>query len=311
VSRLPSLNALRAFEAAARLGSINRAAVELAVTPGAVSHQIKLLEADLGVPLLVKAGRGVAVSPEALGGLAQLTQAFHALTVAVGSLRRAMLRPALVVSVLPSFASTWLLPRLDRYWALAPEVDVRIETKWGLTDFERDGVDLAIRFGAGSYEGLFNRRLLSEGYFPVCSPALLAGPSALARPEDLKRFVLLHVDADYLGSDWPTWRMWLRAAGVEAAVDWRRGPRFEISDLALKAARDGQGVALASSVLAADDLARGRLVRPFPQSVCAPFAYWLVCPEANLARPAVKSFVAWLEQETAAFNATAATPVSA
>jgi len=302
MSRLPSLTALRAFEAAARLGSINAAASELAVTPGAISHQIKLLEADLGVPLLLRAGRGVAVSAEARGSLAQLTQAFRDLAAAVGGLRRASQRPALVVSVLPSFASTWLLPRLDRYWALEPAVDVRIETKWGLTAFERDGVDLAIRFGAGGYEGLFNRRLLSEGYFPVCSPALIAGPRALARPEDLKRFVLLHVDADYLGGDWPTWRMWLRAAGVEAAVDWRRGPRFEISDLALKAARDGQGVALASSVLAAEDLERGRLVRPFPQSVCAPFAYWLVCPEAHLARPAVQSFVAWLEQEAAAFE---------
>lgn len=302
MSRLPSLTALRAFEAAARLGSINAAARELAVTPGAVSHQIKLLEADLGLPLLVKAGRGVTVSAEARAGLPQLTQAFRDLGAAVGTIRRGAQGQALVVSMLPSFASTWVLPRLERYWALAPEVDVRIETKWGLADFERDGVDLAIRFGAGGDEGLFSRRLLSEGYFPVCSPALLSGPNALGRPADLKRFVLLHVDADYLGGDWPTWRMWLKAAGVEDAVDWRRGPRFEISDLALTAARDGQGVALVSSVFAATDLARGRLVRPFPQSVCAPFAYWLVCPESHLARPRVKSFVDWLTAEAEAFE---------
>lgn len=302
MSRLPSLNALRAFEAAARLGSINAAAKALAVTPGAVSHQVKQLEADLGVPLLVKEGRGVAVSAEARSGLALMTQAFRDLATAVGTIRRAAQRSGLVVSVLPSFASTWLLPRLDRYWALAPEVDVRVETKWGLTDFESDDVDLALRFGAGQYEGLYNERLLGEDYFPVCSPALLSGPRALKRPEDLKRFVLLHVDADYLGGDWPTWRMWLQAAGAEAAVDWQRGPRFSISDLALKAARDGQGVALASSVLAADDLARGRLVRPFPLKVVAPFAYWLVCPRHHLERPAVKSFVAWVRQEAAAFN---------
>ncbi len=306
MKRLPSLNALRAFEAAARLGSINAAAQELAVTPGAISHQIKLLEADLEMPLLVRAGRGVAVSAEARLGQAQLTQAFRDLAGAVGTIRRASQRPGLVISVLPSFASTWLLPRLDRYWALAPEVDVRIETKWGLTDFERDSVDLAIRFGAGGYEGTFNSQLLSEDYFPVCSPALLSGPRALKAPADLARFVLLHVDADYLGGDWPTWRMWLRAAGAEDAVDWQRGPRFGVSDLALKAARDGQGVALGSSVLAADDLMRGRLVRPFRESVVAPFGYWLVCPLSHLERPAVKSFMAWLQQEAADFSGSSA-----
>lgn len=300
MTRLPSLTALRALEATARLGSIQAAAEALAVTPGAISHQIKLLEADLGLPLLVRQGRGIVPTAEARTGLPQLTQAFAQLASGVTAIRRAAERTTLVVSTVASFASTWLLPRLDRFWAAAPDIDVRVDTRWGLADFERDGVDLAIRFGAGGYEGLENHRLLSEGYFPVCSPALMTG---LKGPEDLARYVLLHVDADYLGGEWPTWRMWLQAAGVEERVNWRRGPRFGVTDLALQAARDGQGIALVSSVLAAEDLTRGRLVRPFPQRVCAPFVYWLVYPRHHLERPAVRSFVTWLLAEAARFDA--------
>lgn len=302
MARLPSLNALRAFEAVIRLGSVTAAARALAVTPGAISHQIKLLEADLGVPLLVRDGRNVAATPEGRAGLAALSLAFEQLQTGVEAIRRAAAESALVVSVAPSFASAWLVPRLDRYWTKAPHVDIRIETKWGLTDFRHDSVDLAIRFGAGGYAGFFERRLMNEDYFPVCSPELPRGAKPLKRPEDLAQHVLLHVDFDNAGPDFPTWRMWLKAAGIEDRVDYRRGPRFQISDVAFKAARDGKGVALGSSALVADDLERGRLIRPFPQRVVAPLGYHLVCPPRNLERPLIAGFIEWLLDEAASFE---------
>lgn len=302
MSRLPSLNALRAFEAAARLGSVSAAARALSVTPGAVSHQIKLLEEDLGLPLLERRGRKVVPTAAAQNGIPGLTHAFEQMAGAVEAIRRSQQGQVLVVSVAPSFASAWLMPRLERFWTRVPEVDIRIETKWGLTDFRRDGVDLVIRFGAGGYRGVFERRLMEEDYFPVCCPELLRGSRPLNCPEDLAHHTLLHVDGDHWGADFPTWRMWLQAAGAEDRVDFRRGPRFQVSELALKAARDGQGVALGSSALVADDLARGRLARPFPQSVMAPLGYYVVCPHEALARPAVKGFVDWLLEEAAPFT---------
>jgi len=298
MERLPSLNALRAFEAAARTGSVTAAARQLAVTPGAVSHQIKLLEEDLGLRLLERSGRSVAPTPAGRAGLALLSAAFEQLRSGVEAMRRGANPSTLVVSVAPSFASAWLLPRLDRFWTKAPEVDVRVETKWGLTDFRMDSVDLAIRFGAGGYPGLFERQLLDEEYFPVCAPDLA---DSLAVPSDLRHHMLIHIDADSW-ADYPNWRMWLHAAGVEDEVDFRRGPHFSISELALKAARDGQGVTLGSTALVADDLRRGRLVRPFPQSVVAPLGYHVVAPKRNLERPVVKAFVDWLFEEAAEFS---------
>jgi len=299
MERLPSLTALRAFEAAARTGSVTAAARQLAVTPGAVSHQIKLLEEDLGLRLLERNGRSVAMTPAARAGLGSLTLGFEQLRAGVEAMRRGANPAALVVSVAPSFASAWLLPRLDRYWARAPEVDVRVETKWGLTDFRLDSVDLAIRFGAGGYPGLFEKKLLDEEYFPVCAPELA---DVLNVPADLDGHMLIHIDAD-TWADYPTWRMWLKAAGVEHQVDHQRGPHFSISELALKAAREGQGVTLGSTALVADDLRRGRLVRPFPLSVMAPLGYHLVAPKRNLERPVVKGFVDWLVEEATSFQA--------
>ena len=299
MERLPSLNALRAFEAAARTGSVSAAARQLAVTPGAVSHQIKLLEEDLGLRLLERSGRSVVPTVAGEAGLTSLTVAFEQLRAGVEAMRRAANPSTLVVSVAPSFASAWLLPRLDRYWARAPEVDVRVETKWGLTDFRIGSVDLAIRFGAGGYPGLFERQLLDEEYFPVCAPELA---DSLAVPADLAEHMLIHIDSDNW-ADYPTWRMWLRAAGVEDRVDFERGPHFVISELALKAARDGQGVTLGSTALVADDLRRGRLVRPFPLSVVAPLGYHLVAPKQNLERPVVRGFIDWLLEEAATFQA--------
>ncbi|SMF74945.1 transcriptional regulator, LysR family [Tistlia consotensis] len=285
--RLPSLTALRAFEAAARHRSLTRAAEELSVTPAAVSHQVKLLEQELGVTLLRRDGRGLAPSETALAALPLLGQAFEGLRGAVRLLRPEADDRILTISVVPSFASTWLLPRLESFQEAHPEIDVRIGTKWGLTDFLREEVDLAIRYGPGDYPGLFEERLFAEEFFPVCSPRLLGGPHPLHRPEELVHHRLLHVDSP------PDWRMWLQAAGVEG-IDASRGPRFYQTVFALQAAEQGQGVAIGTTALVQDLLAAGRLVKPFELSVPHTHGYYLVCPPGHLQRPKVAAFADWV-----------------
>lgn len=285
--RLPSLIALRAFEAAGRHRSLTRAAQELHVTPAAVSHQVKALEAELGVTLLQREGRGLTPSAPARAALPLLGQAFESLRGAVRLLRPEADARILTLSVVPSFASTWLLPRLDAFQQAHPEIDVRIDTKWGLTDFARDAVDLAVRYGPGGYPGLFEERLFGEEFFPVCSPRLLAGSRPLRRPEDLRHHRLLHVDYP------PDWRMWLQAAGVEG-VDASRGPHFYQTVFALQAAEQGQGVAIGTTALVQDLLAAGRLVKPFELSVPYDHGYHLVCPPPHLQRPKVAAFAEWI-----------------
>lgn len=292
--RLPSLTALRAFEAAARHGALSKAADELAVTPGAIGHQVKSLEEDLGIELLRREGRGLAVTAEGAAGLADLRRGFDALAQGVEAIRAATRPEGITISVAPSFVSLWLIPRLDRFWALHPGVDVRIDTKWGLTDFARDGVDLAIRYGPGGYDPLYFERLFNDDCFAVCSPHLATADRPLDTPADLRHHVLLHVDPGQFNKDWPDWRMWLTAAGVADKVDYSRGSRFYISDLALRAAVQGHGVALSSRPLATDLMRAGRLIQPFDFSLCVDFGYWLVCPPEKLQQPLVRAFTDWL-----------------
>lgn len=301
--KLPSLNALRAFEAVTRLGSVTAAAQVLNVTPGAISHQIKLLEADLGVPLLARDGRGVVATPEGRAGLAALSSAFDQMKVGVDAIRRAAMEASITISVPPSFARGWLLPRLDRYWALSPHVDIRLETKWGLTDFRHGAVDLAIRFGAGRYPDLAVRRLMNESYLPVCNPDLPRGSRPLRRPEDLAWHTLLHVEGNPGGSEFPSWRMWLKAAGLEGKVDYRGGARFQTAETAMTAAREGKGVLLAASSQVADDLARRHLIRCFADEGETVLGYYLVSPPANLERSLIAGFAEWLMEEAAVFEA--------
>jgi LysR family glycine cleavage system transcriptional activator len=193
----------------------------------------------------------------------------------------------LTVSVLPSFAAKWLLPRLARFRARHPEIDVRISTNDHLIDFARDGVDLAVRMGRGDWPGVTSIKFLEEDLYPVCSPALLQGAHPLQTPADLKFHTLLHDD---MRQDW---RTWLMAAGVEG-IDYRRGPGYTDSSMVIQAAVEGQGVALGRSALAADDLASGRLVKPFEVALPANFAYYVVYPPAAAEQPKVKAFADWL-----------------
>jgi LysR family glycine cleavage system transcriptional activator len=294
--RLPPLNSLRVFETVARHLSVSKAADELAVTPAAVSHQIKTLEDHLGIPLfqrvkgnLLLSDAGQAILPGIRGGFEQFAAAIEE----IDNLGDA---GVLTISVAPSFAAKWLLPRLDRFQAQYPEIDVRVAASMYLTDFHGDGVDLAIRYGAGRYPDLHVERLLDEAVFPVCSPDLLKGPHKLDTPEALKNHTLLHDDSPDDDPSCPTWSMWLKAAGVPD-IDGTRGPKFNQSSLVIEAAVMGRGVALGKSLLAAADLEAGRLVKPFGKAVAVDFAYYVVCPKPKLALRKVVLFNEWLRAE--------------
>jgi LysR family glycine cleavage system transcriptional activator len=291
--RLPPLNALRAFEAAARHLSFTRAADELHVTQTAISHQIKALEERLGVRLFRRLPRGLLLTEEAQRYLPPVRDAFDRIAAATEQLAAGGAGGRLTVSVLPSFAAKWLVPRLGRFRATQPDLDLRISASSQLVDFARDDVDVAIRMGRGHYPGLRVDRLFGESMVPVCAPELLTGAHPLRRPEDLRHHVLLH-DDDHTG-----WQLWLELAGV-AGVDPRRGPIFTDSAMVVQAAAEGQGVALARRVLAAGDLAAGRLVQPFEVSLPHDLAYYLVSPEATAEQPRIRAFRAWLLAEAEA-----------
>jgi LysR family glycine cleavage system transcriptional activator len=303
--RLPPLNSLRAFEAAARHLSFTRAAEELHVTPAAISHQIKALEAHLGVKLFRRLNRTVLLTDAGQACVSGLSEAFDRMAAALERLRAQDCGGPLTVSTSPAFAAKWLVPRLERFQERCPEIDVRVSAAMRLVDFAREDVDVAIRYGPGRYPGLLSELLLTNEVVPVCAPALLGGPRPLRVPQDLRHHTLLHDDTPTSDGAYPNWAMWLGAAGVEG-VDPSRGPRFDYAGLVVEAAAVGRGVALALSTIAAGDLAAGRLVRPFAVAVPTPFAYYVVCPEATAARPKVEAFRCWLRAEVERDGATAA-----
>lgn len=290
--RLPSLNALRAFEAAARNLSLTKAAGELSVTPGALSHQIKALEARLGARLFQRTARGLAFTDLGRDYLPVVRDAFDRLAAGTDSLFGASRAATLTVSVSPNFAAKWLVPRLGRFAAAEPGMDLRIAASAEHIDFAASDVDLAVRHGDGKWPGLAVVKLIDEHVMPVASPRLAAGKPPLQRPRDLKAHTLLHAPGPV------DWRAWAEAAGL-GEIDVRRGPRFNQASMAIEAAVDGVGVALARTALAAQDLIAGRLVRPFGPALAAPFAYYIVCPEPAANRPKIRAFRAWLLAEAA------------
>ena len=205
----------------------------------------------------------------------------------------------LTVTSSPTFAAKWLVPRLPRFGARYPDINVRLDTSLGVLDYAREGIDAAIRLGPGGYPGMRVDRIFHEVVVPVCSPDLLAGAHPLRTPGDLVHHTLLHVDWGALRDTSPDWRMWLMCAGVEG-VDPTRGPAFTVEDLAISAAVDGNGVALASTHAVANDLKAGRLVKPFELALPTDFCFWLVAPEKTADRPKVTAFREWLLAEAAA-----------
>jgi LysR family glycine cleavage system transcriptional activator len=297
--RLPPLNALRAFEAAARHLNFSRAADELAVTPGAVSQQIQNLEDYVGASLFKRTPKGLLLTDAAQTALPALREAFDRLAEAASLLTAAVDGRRLTVSVAPSFAAKWLVPRLGKFEAAHPQVDVWLSADMEVVDFALGEIDLAIRYGAGRYPGLEVVKLMSETVIPVASPELLE-INPINEPADLANHILLHDGSPDADDSCPDWSMWLAARGVKG-VDGARGPRFNQSSLVIEAAAGGRGVALAKRALAQADLDSGRLIAPLLQDATAvDFAYFAVHPKAKGRLPQVKAFVSWITAEAAA-----------
>jgi LysR family glycine cleavage system transcriptional activator len=294
-ARIPSLNALRVFEAAARHGGFASAAEELNVTPAAVSHQVKTLESQLEVALFVRHPRGLELTGAGRKLLPQLTRGLDHLARAVGSVVDVEIAGRLIVNAAPSFAALWLVPRLQGFIRAYPEVQPRILSSTRPPDLLKGEVDVRLTYGMGRYPGLRSRLLMREEVFPVCSPSLL-NQSPLRRFADLRHHNLLH-DIN-TGADEPamTWRRWLRDAG-ESRVDPDRGVQFGDSILMTKAAARGQGVALGRTALVADYLASGRLVRPLKASRPADYAYYMVTTPAGAEQPRIRAFLDWIEAQ--------------
>jgi LysR family glycine cleavage system transcriptional activator len=290
-SRLP-LNALRVFEAAARHGRFDKAADELAITPGAVSRQVKALELELGLRLFDRFNRAVRLTDAGARLAEGVRDGLERMEQAVERIRPRLDGP-LVVSVLHSMAVKWLVPRLHLFYERYPDAEVLVSASDRNVDLAREA-DVAIRYGPGPYPGLFAQKLAGGALFPVCSPRLLEGPEGLKRPSDLARYMLLH-DNNLLSAE-PVWSDWLRAAGA-TEVDGTRGPRFSNTYLSLEEARSGRGVVLAHEVLVVDDLKDGRLVRPFPEVIDAPFLYWFLCLPERCDQPRIRRFRSWLMEQ--------------
>jgi len=299
--RLPPLNGLRAFEAAARYLSFTKAAEELSVTPAAVSQQVKALEEYFGVQLFKRLTRALMLTEAGQLVLPVLQEGFDKLAEADRILRNREDDRILTVSVAPSFGAKWLVPRLESFRRACPDYDIRIDATDARADFKRDNVDVALRYGLGEYPGLVSECLLTEVGVPVCSPALQDGEPPLRTPEDLRRHTLLHIQWKMENDAAPNWRMWLRAAGLHD-IEADRGPQFSLESMAIQAAVEGQGVALISTALVDDDIKAGRLVRPFPEEINqkTKFCYFLVYPKAYLEKPKVAAFREWVQNEITA-----------
>ncbi len=293
---LPPLNALRAFEAAARHLSFTRAAAELNVTPAAVGHQVKALEELLGVRLFRRLTRALRLTEAGQAALPALVDGFDRLAEAADAMRAHGDSGVLTISVCPSFGAMWLVPRLERFRILNPEIEIRIDGTDRLVDLTRDEADVALRYGPGGYEGVRVDWLFDRVNTPVCSPALLQGAHPLRAPQDLRHHTLLHIEWKEAEA---SWRMWLLAAGL-ADIDPTRGPRFTMEAMAVQAALDGHGVALVSNVLVADELAAGRLVSPFDPGLSKPlsFSHYLLTPKDGASRPKIAAFRDWMLEET-------------
>ena len=293
------LNALRAFEASARHQSFSLAAQELNVTPAAVGQLVRTLEDWLGSPLFVRStsGRARLVTTEvAEQALPDIRAGLERLAVGLERLRSGSAGGVLTVAVSPAFAAKWLLPRIERFQAAWPETDLRLDTSLKPVDFVAQRIDVGVRYGRGQWPGLAAEKLMDEEVYPVCAPALPA-TATLQAPGDLRGQVLIHDQSVDTSTGFASWQAWLRHAGVQG-VPTDRGLRINNSAAVLQAAIDGQGVALARSVMAHDDLAAGRLVRLFPQvRLESALAYYVVYRPECIAQPKVAAFRDWLLRE--------------
>jgi LysR family glycine cleavage system transcriptional activator len=298
------LNALRAFDAAARHLSFALAAEELNVTPAAVGQLIRRLEEVLGVELFHRAQAGPArliLTEAARVALPDLRAGFEHLSAAMDRLRSAGKRRTLTVTVPMAFADKWLLPRLEAFGRAHPECDLRVDTRTSLVDFATESVDVGIRYGRGEWRGLVATRFAADLFFPVCSPSLLKGRHPLASPADLCHHQLIHDMSMASEPKFPGWRDWYKRAGLAAAGS-DGGVRIDDSAAAFRMAIAGGGVALGRTTLVAQDLAERRLVRPFGPVLGCELAYYVVCRPQDAEDPTITAFRNWLLDEAAREN---------
>lgn len=298
-AHIPGTRSLRVLDAAARHLNFSRAAEELGLTPAAVSHQIKEFEEQLRVSLFTRTSRttrlteaGVVLAEaagEALQQLARAAARAQKLSRGVAQLR---------LSLDPTFASKWMMPKLERFRRMHAGIDLRFDIAYAVREFDQDDIDVAIRFGTGKYPGLMAHRLFDNIIIPVCSPRLLKSGPPLHEPRDLLRHTLVHIEWSRQGVTWPNWRMWMAAAGVDD-FDPERCVLFTESSHVIQAAIDGDVVALCDFSMVANDLSSGRLVRPFELGIkmSEEFAYHLVYPAETAADPRIVAFRDWLLEE--------------
>ena len=302
---LPPLNSLRAFEAAARHSNFARAALELNVTPGALSHQIRGLEGLLGTRLFERQARGVVLTPQGRMLYPGLLSAFALIRDSVNTLRASTRSGVLVVSTPPGFTSKWLAPRLYRFAQLHPDIELRIASSSSYANFGSDGVDVAVRNFAntqGADPALDYEKLIDDELVAVCSPKLLARMGRAGARRDLRKTPLIHDDQLADRAEVPTWADWFEAAGV-APVDLRRGLRFSSAEHAIEAAVEGAGLLLTHTLLVHDEVVSGRLAVPFDVVLPVGRAYHLVWPKSKQPRPGVDAFRAWVRSEMKAMGA--------
>jgi len=289
--RLPPLNSLRVFEAAARHESFTHAAEELCVTQGAVSHQVKALEADLAIKLFNRERQRLIITEAGRDYLAVVRDALDRIAVGTERLLHRQSAGVLTVSTSPDFAAKWLVHRLGHFAEAHAGIDLRVSATMHHVDFAREDVDMAVRHGDGNWPGLDAVQLSAEQLFAICSPKLMPGRRP-ARPADILKFPLIHLDSR------ADWTKWLRAAGI-SDDNVRHGPVLNRASMVIDAAINGQGIALARTTLAAWDLINGRLVRPFAEALRLSKTYWIVCPKATSNVPKIVTFRDWLLAEAA------------
>jgi LysR family glycine cleavage system transcriptional activator len=290
MDQLPSLSALRAFEASARHLSMTLAANELHVTPGAISLQIRDLEASLGVRLFERRARSLALTSEGAEYFATMRTAFRLIREATAALAMRARDTVLTLTCTAGFATHWLVPRLRRFEEAHPDIDLRISASYRMMDFQRDGIDIAIRHGLGGYEGLASERFLDDEYVPVCTPDMAAALGPSPAVDDLAGLTLIH---DVYRRDW---ELWLKAVGA-TRVDAMHGPVFTDGMGAYHAMKASLGIALMRRSFVEQELAEGTLVAPFPTGFASALAYHLVYQPGALERPAVAALRAWLLSE--------------
>jgi len=293
---LVHLNALRAFEAALRRGGFVGAAEELNVTPSAVSQQVRTLEDYLGVELFVRSKSGITPTPAARAAYPDVRDGLSRLARGLRTMRGGRDEGIVTITVPASFASKWLLPRMDRFRAALPDVDLRIDTTNRLADYAAEGIDIGVRYGFGNYAGFICERLVGETVFPVCSPSLLPGGVERLAAADVRTLPLIHDQTIDFDPSFPDWRAWFAANGIDD-VDLQRGLHFNSSVLAVQAAIDGQGVALGRSLVVDDDLRAGRLVRPCDAELPVRCAYYVLYLPDGRDDPGVRAVRDWLFAE--------------